>query len=221
MEHLNMRKIITTFMLLAVTSVAHAEPSSLVAFDRETRALIRSGDYANGEKLAKEAKCKKCHDMNGISEDTDDPNIAGMSRTYIFKQLMDYQNQSRDEKTMYKAVRELSSQDLSDLSAYYSAQEMLPPANPDAVPPVLVHKGDPKRMIRACNSCHGQNGQGGMHDMPALVGQRKGYFVTAMEEFKEEDRENDIYARMRSVSKKLTDEEIEALAEYYSAVDPE
>ena len=59
-----------------------------------------------------------------------------------------------------------------------------------------------------------------MYDMPPLTGQRKGYFITAMEEFAEEDRANDIYWRMRDIAKLLTEEEIEALAAYYASADP-
>jgi cytochrome c553 len=216
-----MKSIIIVALALGVSGLVHAEPSSLVAYDKETRALIRSGSVENGQKLAKSAKCKKCHNMDGISDDTDDPNIAGMSATYIFKQLMDYKNDNRSEKGMKKAVRDLSPQDISDLSAYYASQEMLPAMYATDGVPVLVRHGDKKRMIRACNSCHGQNGEGGEYDMPALIGQRKGYFVTAMEEFQEEDRENDIYWRMRDIARELTEDEIEELANYYAAADPE
>ncbi len=214
-----MKKITTFAFLLCFSTVIFAEPSSLVAYDKETRALIRSGNVENGKTLADDG-CQKCHGMDGLSEDTDDPNITGMSATYIFKQLKDYQNKSRDERGMYRAVRKLSDQDLADLSAYYATMPMPPKANPGAEPPVLVHKGDPSRMLRSCNSCHGQKGEGGMYDMPPLTGQRKGYFITAMEEFAEEDRANDIYWRMRDIAKLLTEEEIEALAAYYASADP-
>jgi len=213
-----MKKITTFSLLLCFSGMVYAEPSSLVAYDKETRALIRSGSVENGQKLASSAKCKKCHAMDGLSEDDDDPNIAGLSATYIFKQLKDYKDEKRSNRSMLKAVRDLSDQDLSDLSAYYATQEMLPAAHATDAVPVLVRMGDPKRMVRACNSCHGQNGQGGEYDMPALNGQRPGYFTTAMEEFREDDRTNDIYSRMRDSAKELTDEEIEELASYYSAV---
>lgn len=215
-----MKNIILLSILIGSSGPVLAEPSSLVAYDRETRALIRSGDINRGKKLVKTAKCKKCHSENGISEDTDDPNIAGMSATYLFKQMKDYQDETRSEKDMRKAVRRLSDQDISDLSAYYASQTIAPAAHATKSLPELVHKGDPKRMVRACNSCHGQNGEGGMYDMPALNGQRKGYFVTTLEEFQEDDRSNDIYWRMRDIAKELTEEEIELLANYYSAVDP-
>ena len=39
--------------------------------------------------------------------------------------------------------------------------------------------------------------------------------------FKEGDRSNDVYSRMRLIAEALTDEEIEALAAYYAAALPE
>lgn len=215
-----MKKIITLSILVGFSSIAWAEPSSLVAYDKETRAIIRAGDAANGAKLSKSKRCQKCHNETGISDDTDDPNIAGLSATYAYKQLKDYQNDSRSERSMKKAVRDLTDQEMSDLAAYYATQPRQEALRATDGVPVLVHKGDPSRMLRSCNSCHGQKGEGGMYDMPYISGQRKGYFVTAMEEFKEEDRENDIYWRMRDIAKQLTDEEIEELANYYASADP-
>ena len=216
-----MKKIISISLLLCCYSGVYAEPSSLVAFDKETRALIRSGDAARGEKLADDEDCKKCHNMNGLSDDTEDPNIAGLSATYAFKQMKDYQDGNRDERSMYKAVRDLSDQDLADLATYYAQQPRQPALHATDGIPVLVNKGDPGRMIRACNSCHGQKGQGGEYDMPYIAGQRRGYFILAMEEFQEEDRANDIYWRMRDIARQLTEEEIEQLADYYASADPE
>ncbi len=215
-----MKKIITLSVLICISGPALAEPSSLVAFDRETRALIRSGNAEHAVKWLKKAKCKKCHSENGISDDTDTPSIAGMSATYIFKELMDFKNGSRSERSMKKAVKKLNKQDISDLAAYYASKTPDVAAYATKTVPVLVHRGDKKRTIKACNSCHGQNGEGGKNDMPRLIGQRKGYFASTLSDFKEGDRSNDIYSRMRDIAKELTDEEIDQLANYYSAIDP-
>ena len=45
-----------TAMALSV-SVAHAEPSSLVAFDLETLKLLRNADPARGQQIAEEENC--------------------------------------------------------------------------------------------------------------------------------------------------------------------
>ena len=76
-------------------------------------------------------------------------------------------------------------------------------------------------MIKPCASCHGRDGLGGKHDSATLVGLRRNYFVETMIAFQEEDRVNDIYSRMRTIAMALTEEEIEALADYYAAKDPE
>jgi cytochrome c553 len=214
--------LLTSVALLIPT--AGAEPSSAVAFDVATVKMLKSADPVRGEALAKEGKCKKCHGDSGISDDPEDVNIAGMSASYIYKQLKDYKDENRDDRDMYKTTRDLDEQQLADLAAWFASQEPAQPAadrNMDPAVLRLVFHGDPERMIKACASCHGQDGRGGQFDHPALAGQYPEYLVYTLTEFREEDRTNDIYSRMRSVAQALTEEEIEALAAYYGAAVPE
>ena len=219
-----MMRLITllTGMVLLVPGV-NAEPSSAVAFDVPTVKLLKSADPAAGEALSKEIRCKKCHGDAGISDDEDDINIAGMSASYIFKQLKDYQDKRRDDRDMYKAVKDLDDKQLAELSAWYASLEPAE-ANPNRVLTdevrKLVFHGDPTRLLKACAACHGRDGRGGQFDHPAIAGQHRTYLVDSMTEFKEDDRENDIYGRMRDVSKRLTESEIEALADYYALYMP-
>ncbi len=202
---------------------AGAEPSSQVAFDVETVRLLQAADPARGEALAKESKCAKCHGDNGVSEDPEDANIAGLRPSYIYKQLKDYQDENRDDRDMVKQTRDLDDQQMADLAVWFAAQEPLPPAadrNRDPAILRLVYEGDPQRLIKACASCHGRRGRGGQFDHPALAGQYPEYLVYTMTEFKEGDRSNDIYARMRSIAEALTEAEIKALAGYYGAAVP-
>ena len=85
--------------------------------------------------------------------------------------------------------------------------------------PPLVDKGDRSRLLLACNDCHNENKQfRSMMEIPAtLEGQKPEYFLETMTAFKEGERENDLFERMRWIASKLTDEEIEALSKYYSA----
>lgn len=196
-------------------------PSSVVAFTVKTRAAIKAGDPAKGEAIAKESKCKKCHSENGIAEDPEDPNIAGQLPSYTYKQLMDYKSEHRDERSMAKAVKKLNEEDFTHLAAWYGSLPSAPSMLKDTgVAGKLVYKGDPKRMLKPCATCHGQNAEGGQHDSAALVGQSYDYFIATMEAFKEGDRGNDIYSRMRLIAEQLTEEEIVALADYYAAEPP-
>jgi cytochrome c553 len=218
-----MRLIAVVTGALMWVSVANAEPSSAVAFDAATLKLLADADPARGENLAKEGKCGKCHGDNGVSEDPGDVNIAGLSASYIYKQLADYKDRNRDDRDMYKAMKDLDDQQMADLAVWFAAQEPAQPAaDRNTSPEVLklVFQGDPERLLKACASCHGRDGRGGQFDHPALTGQHQEYFIYTMTEFQEGDRTNDIYARMRSVAELLTGEEIEALAAYYGAAVP-
>ena len=220
-----MLRLIFVFCGVALlVPAANAEPSSAVAFDLPTLKLLKSADPAKGEALAKKSKCAKCHGDAGVSDDPDDVNIAGMSASYIFKQLKDFQDKKRDDKDMYKKVKKLDDSQLADLSAWFANQE---PAKPAAdrtmtaeVRKLIIH-GDPERLLKACSACHGRKGRGGQFDHPALTGQNKTYLIDMMTAFQDGDRTNDIYSRMRYVSEVLTEQEIEALAGYYAADLPE
>jgi len=219
-----MARLLAVLIAMALlVPVAKAEPSSLVAFDVPTLQLLRVADPARGEALAKEKKCYKCHGDNGVSEDPEDVNIAAMQPSYFYKQLKDYQDKKRDSRDMYKQVRGLEDRQMADLAAWFAIQQPLPPAadrNMDPAVLRLVYEGDPTRLLKACSSCHGRRGQGGQFDSPRLTGQYPEYFIDTLTEFREGDRTNDIYARMRTVAEVLTEEEIEALAGYYSAAVP-
>ncbi len=219
-----MRLIIMLAAMVILAPVANAEPSSAVAFDLPTLRVLKSADPANGEALAEKGKCSKCHGENGVSDDPDDINIAGMSVSYAYKQLKDFKDKKRDDKDMYKKLRDLEDEQLADLAAWFAIQEPAKPA-PDRILTAEIKKlithGDPKRLLKACAACHGRDGRGGQFDHPALAGQIKTYLVDSMLAFKEGDRSNDIYSRMRYVSEALTEEEIEALADYYASDLPE
>ena len=219
-----MRLIAVVSGMMLCASVAHAEPSSLVAFDLHTLGLLQAADPARGEELAESGKCAKCHGDAGVSDDPDDVNIAGLRDSYIFKQLKDYQDKNRDDKDMLKTVKDLDDQQLADLAVWFAAQAPAPVAadrNTDPAVLRLVFHGDPTRMLKACASCHGRDGRGGQFDHPALAGQYPDYLVYTLTEFREDDRTNDIYSRMRHVAQALTEEEIEALASYYGTAVPE
>ena len=99
MEYLMMmRKTTLIIVALLIAPAVNAEPSSAVAFDVPTLKMLKAADADAGKELAREKKCKKCHGKNGVSDDPDDINIAGMSASYLYKQLKDYQDKKRDDR---------------------------------------------------------------------------------------------------------------------------
>lgn len=208
-------KTITTAMIGLVFAAGNAvaeEPG--FHWNHATLTLIASGDPARGEALAKEHKCAKCHGDSGISEEDDSPSIAGQTRSYQFKQLMDYKTTLRDERTMTKRVRKLTPEQMADLAAFYEAQA--PEKPPEREAPKLATEGDESRLLLSCDVCHGKGGIGYGMESPVLRGQKPQYFIDTMTAFRDGDRENDEYGRMRFIASQLSEEEIEQLAAYYS-----
>jgi len=187
-----------------------------------TQALIEQiikGDPKKGKALAKQGKCAKCHGDTGISDEDDTPSIAGQIAAYSFKQLYDYKMKLRDDKSMFKKVKNLSQQDMIDISVWYATQK------PEAMAgnksgkdiPVLANKGDKKRFLIACDTCHNKEAMVRGFQTPIIEGQKPEHFVDTMMAFKAGERVNDHYKLMQDISAKLTEDEINALALYYSA----
>jgi cytochrome c553 len=87
----------------------------------------------------------------------------------------------------------------------------------------LVGAGDIERgrtLVAICSACHGDGGAGTMRDGPAIAGQHRDYLVATLQSYKNGTRANDVYSRMRVIAASLTDDEIDALAEYFSSTAP-
>lgn len=224
-----MKKITNLIAIVCVAfpiGLAQAAPSSNLAWTVENKRLVDAGDAEHGKKIEtieteKSNACTDCHGNAGAEPDRDKhPMLAGQLATYTYKQLKDYQDGSRNNRRMRKAVEDLSDADLAALSAWYAEQ---PFPEPEIDPDVeisdstiqLVFSGDKKRLIQPCASCHGERGEGSDIDVPALAGQNARYFRDTMKSYKKGKRKNDVYSRMRIIAEVLTDDEIEQLAEYY------
>jgi cytochrome subunit of sulfide dehydrogenase len=68
-------------------------------------------------------------------------------------------------------------------------------------------------LAAACASCHGTGGAS-VQGMPYLAGQSRAYIVERMHEFKSGKRPSTV---MHQIARGYTDEQIEALAAYFSA----
>lgn len=178
---------------------------------------VNVGNAERGQQVAKAQKCAKCHGDTGISDEDDTPSLAGQTSAYLFKQLVDYKTQRREDRSMKKAVRKLSPRDMADLGAFYAVQKPETPVGGD-VPP-LVEKGDRSRLLLACNDCHNESQEfRSKMEIPAtLTGQKIEYFIETLNGFKTGERANDLFGRMRFIASRLTDDEIAALAKFYAA----
>ena len=84
----------------------------------------------------------------------------------------------------------------------------------------VVHAGDPeagKAKSAVCAACHGPNGISPTDIWPNLAGQKQGYLVKQLKDFRDGTR---LEPTMAPFVKPLTDKDIENLAAYYSSMKP-
>ena len=81
------------------------------------------------------------------------------------------------------------------------------------------HAGDVKAgraKAQMCQACHGTDGLAKTPDAPNIAGQTEPYLITQLQAFKNGARKNDA---MSIVAPSLSDQDVEDLAAYYSAIE--
>jgi cytochrome c553 len=175
-----------------------------------------AGDVDAGK--AKSASCAACHMADGNSAAPMFPKIAGQHAAYAVKQLQEFKSGDRVDATMNPMAAALTDEDIADLAAYFGAQEpRIGSAAADKVElgGAVYRAGNMATGVAACAACHGPTGEGNpMARFPALSGQHADYTVAQLKAFRSGARANDANAMMRAVARKMSDAEIEAVAQY-------
>ena len=201
-------------------AISASLPVSRVSWDPQVMRLLAAGDTRRGAQLAAQT-CAACHGEKGLAP-MNFPSLAGQSSFAIYKQLHDYRSGARAHPQMTPVAKTLSVTDLANVAAYFAAasKEYAAIGNRDFVdvgePYIdkLAREGDSRRRLPACLSCH-VNGSGGPIETPVIVGQSHDYILGQLNAFANGTRKNDVYGRMRQISRKLTPAERDALARYF------
>jgi cytochrome c553 len=186
-------------------------------------AVFAKGDAEAGK--AKSLTCSACHGTDGNSAISMNPKIAGQHEGYLVKQLTEFRlasrtggKEGRNNAVMNGMSAALSDQDIKDLAAYYSSQDLKPGTAPEDVieaGQALYRGGDAEKGITACIACHSPDGKGmGLAGFPVISGQHADYTISQLKMFRDGSRANDLNGMMRDIAGKLNDEEIEILAKY-------
>jgi cytochrome c553 len=180
---------------------------------------------APGDPLAGKEKsqlCQGCHGEVGISLEGMAPKLAGQYAKYIAKQVRNFQSGTRVHQIMSAVAATVSDDDLADIAAYFAVQEkMKGNGTTNKVGENLFLHGDMSRMMVACVNCHGVNGKGKSptnHVFPVIGGQHRDYLRGQLINFRSGDRGNSPGGVMNIITQKLTDSELDALAEYVSGL---
>lgn len=166
--------------------------------------------------------CAACHGQQGISAAPTFPNLAGQQPNYLIKQIVDIRDGTRVVPQMAGIVDNLTEQDIADLAAYYANQTPnLGQADPELAQRglELYKAGSLAKGIPACMACHMPTGEGiDTARYPALSGQHPEYTVTTLKAFANGERSNDPNAIMRDIASKMSDSDMEAVANYVYGV---
>ena len=161
--------------------------------------------------------CGGCHNPDGNSVIPENPKISGLHVKYLARQLEDFKSGDRASPIMSTIIPMVDASEFKALAKYFSEQKRLPGTSDKAD---LVEKGKQIYLegvlgtaVPACGGCHGEDGAGN-DKFPRLGGQNPPYVVQQLQNYKNGVRTNDPKAVMRAVAKRLTDEEMAAVAEY-------
>ncbi|MEO8010207.1 MAG: c-type cytochrome [Dokdonella sp.] len=181
-------------------------------------ANVVPGDATAGE--TKIAVCSACHGAVGNSAISIYPNLAGQNEAYIARQLAQFKSGKRANAIMMPFASMLSEQDMQDIGAFYALQK---PAVGEADETYvaraqqLYRGGDAALGIPACLACHGPDGSGMAGSAyPQLSGQWADYVQAKFAEWRAGTTWGDDAhaAIMPVIAKRLSDEDIAALASY-------
>lgn len=212
------KAVLFTLTISLVTGLGLSFPSYA---SETTGQAKKGGNPENGKKLT--GTCVACHGADGNSVNPDWPKLAGMSEAYLLKQLMDFRNDKRHEVTMTPMAKAIASdEDAADLAAYFSTQKAKPgTANEEKIAAgKAIYKGGVLSSgVAACSGCHGPGGAGNpAAKFPRVSGQHAKYIVNQLKAFKAGKRNNDMGKMMRNIAGKMTDAEMDAVAEYMSGL---
>ncbi len=158
----------------------------------------------------KAAVCSACHGDGGRSTIPINPILAGQTSRYLYLQLRDFQEGRRSDPQMSPMVKDLSRDELRELSDWFAQQK--PPIQNFKVDAEKAKLGKVKADDTLCTMCH-LGGFKGQNEIPRVAGQHYEYIVKQLKDFKARRRTNDA-GNMTSVSGTLSDADIDNVAHY-------
>jgi cytochrome c553 len=143
------------------------------------------------------------------------PRVSGQHVEYLAKQLREYKEGRRKNDLMVPMLAKISNGQLRELAAHFASQ---PPARVAAENAQVAERGrtlyeQGTATVPACVGCH-MSAAAGVTRYPRLAGQREGYVVQQLTNFKKGVRTNDRARVMRNIAAALSDEDITAVAQY-------
>jgi len=184
-----MRRSLVVLSLCAALASITATQSVLASESTATQTAEIKPTIAQGDASAvgaASAVCSGCHGADGVSTIPENPSLAGQGAPYLYKQLIEFKSGARENAVMSGMVAALDDDTMRNLAAFYA--EMAPPSTLKSSPDNL----EAGRQIYL----------GGITSIQVL------------ESFRSGARANDPGKMMQMVARRMSDEEIAAVANY-------
>lgn len=180
--------------------------------------------------------CFECHGPQGISKIPSRPTIAGQKRNYIAQQLTAFLKAAKFRDQNFKAMpatparqapmmeHVVQNLDTATIVKVASAVSVLACRKDDAK---LKTPPPPPTIAKSCAACHGVDGIGIQINTPNLAGQQRAYLRRELLLIREAawgvKAKDSATARAHPIMERqvarLKIQDVDALAEYYSALD--
>ena len=173
------------------------------------------------------AACTGCHGKEGrAANDGYYPRIAGKPAGYLYNQLINFRDGRRSNEAMIYLVDNLPDAYLREMAEYFARQKIPypPPQASNASPATLdmgrelVMRGDERRKIPACITCHGKALTGVTPATPGLLGLPHAYLYAQLSSWKSGARHAATPDCMARITKELNMADIGAAAAYLASL---
>jgi len=189
-----------------------------------TALLVPVAGYAAADaKLL--GSCAECHGDKGVSTAQDVPTLAGVSASVHTDRLKAYRGKTipcpkvnykrgdtKRQGDMCSVAKGLSDAEITDLADYYSKQAYVALKQPFDAGKAAAGKA---LHDRDCKKCHSAGGKDPADDAGILAGQPLAWLKTSLAAYHK--AEHDQPKKMKEAMTKLTDPELEALANFYAS----
>ncbi|MEL0104918.1 MAG: c-type cytochrome [Methylophilaceae bacterium] len=185
--------------------------NSLLAADK------LAGDIESAKKIVNNL-CIACHAIDGNSAIPSNPKLAGQHADYLSRQLEYFKKGIRENAVMQGMVANLSTKDFDNLGHYFENQTLKLSAaksnGKGSLGEKIFRAGISDKKLPACASCHGPSGHGIPGQFPRLNAQHSDYTISQLNAYKNGLRKNEAAKMMATIAQRLSDAEMQAVADY-------
>jgi cytochrome c553 len=168
--------------------------------------------------------CATCHGAEAQGNAAGGfPRLAGAPEAYLAAQLADFASGARPNAIMGPYAKLLDPAQQAALAAYLAglpAPGIVPPTKQAGLGATLALDGRDEGRLPSCVSCHGPQGMGVGSSFPPLAGQPAAYIAAQLSAWQDGTRPPGPLGLMPAIAKRLSKEDIAAVAAYFAALVP-